>query len=128
MTSRKTTPELQAEHFQKTGRYMNRAAAFHAFYGQDNGEKAASKRDAAHLGLAAVAALGSAASAVGANRAASVREKELAMRMKKRAMWDGFDKCATVFNIPHGEGATGVMAKLRHLLGKPAIAHAIAKK
>lgn len=82
--------------------------------GWRDGEKVAKHRNA-HLSLAAVAALGSVASAVGANRAASVREKQLAFER-------GFDKKATVFKIPHGENASSTMDRLRRLLGKPAIA------
>lgn len=38
------------------------------------------------------------------------------------ALFRGFDKQATVFSIPHGDKASSTMAKLRHFLGKPAIA------
>lgn len=86
-------------------------------------EKEASARDNLHLALAGAATAGSLASAHAANRAANTREKELKLRYpgeEKKAMWEGFEKAAAVFNIKHDKNVSQIAQKLRNLMSKKA--------
>jgi hypothetical protein len=82
--------------------------------------KEAGVRDNLHLGLLGLGTVGALSSAHSAHRAATTREKEYKQKYEKTAMWDGFDKEATVFNIKHGKELSAVTQKLRNLMNKKA--------